>query len=123
MHAGPARTADGVACRRTAPSRSPLDPERAGDPERGVQAVLVKSMEPVGAAIVRAVDAADLAPPLLRADRLAGVQRVAIDEPAQDAAFVNLTVWIERDAVLLRRAQSLKPIEVVGHHRRRRGVG
>src|SRR5205085_3263678 len=103
---------------RTAPTRSPLNPERAGDPERGVQAVLVKPMEPVGAAIVRAVDAADLVPPLLRANRLAGVQRVAIDEPAQDATFVDLTVWIQRDAVLFRRAQPLKAIEVVGHHRR-----
>ena len=52
---------------------------------------------------MRAVDAADLAPPLLRADRRVGVQRVAIDEPAKDAAFVDLTVWIERDAELLRR--------------------
>ena len=59
----------------------------------------MKPMEPLRAAVVRAADAADLAPPLLRADRVAGIERVAIDEPAQHAAFIDLTVWIERHAV------------------------
>ena len=58
-----------------------------------MQPVLVKPVAPVGAAVVRAVDAAHVAPLPLRADGLARVERMAIDEPAQHATFVDPAVW------------------------------
>ena len=86
------------------------------------QPVLVKPVAPVGAAVVRAIDAAHVAPLLLRADRLPRVERMTIDEPAQHVAFVDPAVGVERHAVLLRRRESLQAIQVVGHRRRRIGV-
>ena len=86
-------------------------PERVGHPERRIQPVLVKPIAPVGAAVVRAIDTAHVAPLSLRADGLARVERMTIDQSAQHPPVVDPAVRVERHAVLLRSRQSLEPIK------------
>ena len=106
------------------------DIERVGDqaePSRRSQrrrdalaagdAVLVEAPAPVGAAVVRAVLAADLDVARLRGLALGREDRVRVGDRADDLVRVDRLAAVERHAELALGAQRLQAVHVVGHGR------
>ena len=110
------------AARVSAGASSKPSPKLAGDGETAVHPVLVEPVAPVGAAVVRAVHAADLRPATLRRDAGAGVDGMVVGHARDHPPRVDGVAAIERHAERLRRLEPLQQVHVVGHAPRRRRV-
>ena len=91
--------------------------ERGGDPQRRPGAVLVEAPAPVGAAVVDAVDAADLRPAPLGGHPPTREDRVGVVDPADHLGGVDRLGPVQRHQVALRADERLQAVHVVGHGR------
>ena len=67
---------------------------------------------------MQAIDSANLGPAPLRAKRIEGVYRVAVNETAKNFVGTDLAVGVQRDAIIFFHRQRLQTIHVVGHGHR-----
>src|SRR5690349_7539002 len=96
-----------------AESMLPLDPETPSNAQRGIQAIFMKAVEPVGPAIVDTIDVADFTPALLRADGCRRIERMIIADLLEHAAIVDRAAVIQRHTVIFGCVQRLKPVHVI----------
>src|SRR5208283_3773522 len=82
-------------------------------PDRRIQSVFMKPVEPVCATEVSTVSAADLLPTPLRSHRLQRIKRMEVRHFAQNPALVDRLGIVQRDAVILPRGQPLETVHVI----------
>ena len=93
-------------------------PQRPSHAQGRVQPVFMKAVGPVGSAEMRAVLAANLAPPVLCRDGFPGEHGMEIRHAADDLARVDAAIRVQGHTELLLSIKRLQAVHVIRHRRR-----